>query len=137
MLNLLQVCRLAMQGLLQVCCKLKLLSGYAPKCVEDFSTLEDAYEAVEESLFRKKIIQSKENDYGTSYKIIEMNKDDFHPQGQSSINPFENMYCIRTNPAGFSRRLLTTVYKQKTFTLRIGDQIIQKLIFNISGVILI
>ena len=27
MLNLLQICRLAMQGLLQVCCKLKLLSG--------------------------------------------------------------------------------------------------------------
>ena len=48
-----------------------------------------------------------------------------------------NYIYIRANPPGFSGRLLTTIYKQKTFTLRIDDQIIQKLNFNFSGVKLI
>ena len=45
--------------------------------------------------------------------------------------------CTHVNTPGFSGRLLTTIYKQETFTLRIGDQLIQKMNFNISGVSLI
>ena len=50
---------------------------------------------------------------------------------------FVRIYCIGANPPGFSGKLLTTIYKQIEFTLRIADQIIQKLNFKISGVNLI
>ena len=38
---------------------------------------------------------------------------------------------IVANPSGFSGKLLTIIYKQKEFTLRIGDQIRQKTEFLI------
>ena len=44
---------------------------------------------------------------------------------------------LRANPSGFSGRLLTSIYKQKIFTLKIDHEIIQKLNFYISSVILI
>ena len=44
---------------------------------------------------------------------------------------------IRANPPEFSGRFSTTIYKQKTFTLRIDDQILQKLDINVSSVNLI
>ena len=50
---------------------------------------------------------------------------------------FFNEYIMRANPPEFSGRLTTTIYKQKKISLRIGDQIIQNLNFNISGVSLI
>ena len=43
--------------------------------------------------------------------------------------------CAKTSE--FFRTILTTIYKQKTFALRFGEQIRQKLNFNISGVNLI
>ena len=45
--------------------------------------------------------------------------------------------CIRANSPGFSGRFLTTIYKQKTITLKIGNQVTEKLNFNFSGVKLI
>ena len=44
------------------------------------------------------------------------------------------MHCIRANPFEFFGTLLTTILKHKEFSLRIGDQIIQKLNFYISDV---
>ena len=38
--------------------------------------------------------------------------------------PEKEVISMRANPPGFSGRLLTTNFKQKTFTLRISDQII-------------
>ena len=58
------------------------------------------------------------------------------PKTPSTDIPF-TYYVIRANTPGFSGRLLTTIHKQKKFTLRIGDQITEKFNFNISGVILI
>ena len=41
---------------------------------------------------------------------------------------------MRANPPEFFRSLLTTIYKQKNITLRIGGKITQKLTFYIYGV---
>ena len=42
------------------------------------------------------------------------------------IRPQQYALFIGAHPSGFSGRLLTTIYKQKEFTLRIADQIIRK-----------
>ena len=46
-----------------------------------------------------------------------------------NIYAYLNEYYIGANPPGFSGRFLTTIYKQKEFTLRIADQVIQNLNF--------
>ena len=55
----------------------------------------------------------------------------------STINKKSGYIAIRVNPPEFFGRLLTTIYKKEKITLGIGDQIIQKLNFYISGVKLI
>ena len=57
--------------------------------------------------------------------------------GYRAYHKDSELHSIDANPPEFFGRLVTSHYKQKTFTLRIGYQIIQKLNFYISGVILI
>ena len=47
------------------------------------------------------------------------------------------MHIIHANPPEFYEKHVTSIYKQKELTLRIADQIIQKLNFYIIGGIVI
>ena len=58
----------------------------------------------------------------------------------SKVNIFKGQFLTKMHTCQSNQifwRLLTIIYKQKAFTLRIGDQTVQKLNFYIKGGILI
>ena len=52
-----------------------------------------------------------------------------------SVCEHVHIQSIHANPPELFERLLTSFYKQKTFTIRMNDEILQKFNFYIIGVI--